>query len=269
MDRQAIVVGQFYPGDAQDMERMIVACASGAGEARMEPTLLAMVPHAGWPYSGPVCCHTLAQANLPDTLLLLGPNHTGQGAPLAVWPDGVWQLPGGGLPVDDALAARLIAQVPGFSADTAAHAGEHSLEVVLPFVRHFNNNARIVPVAVSLRDPAALIAAGEALAEALRGWPEPVGILVSSDMSHYLPHDKAKERDALALQHVLELDAAGLYETVARHRITMCGVLPMTLGLAAARALGASRADLTAYATSGDASGDYTSVVGYAGVLVQ
>ncbi len=269
MNRQAIVAGQFYPGDVREMERMIAACATGAGEARMEPTLLAMTPHAGWIYSGPVCGRTLAQANLPDTLLLLGPNHTGQGHPLAVWPEGLWELPGGGLAVDAFLAARLIADAPGFTADTEAHAGEHSLEVVLPFLRHFNNNARIVPVAVSLRDPEALLAAGEAVASVLRAWKEPVAMVVSSDMSHYLPEDRAKERDSLALQRILELDAAGLYETVVRHRISMCGVLPMTLALAAARALGATEASLVAYATSGDASGDHTSVVGYAGVLVQ
>lgn len=269
MNRRAIVAGQFYPADVREMERMIVACATGAGEARMAPTLLAMVPHAGWIYSGPVCAHTLAQANLPDTLVLLGPNHTGRGERFAVWPEGLWELPGGGLPVDAFLAGKLVAEVPGFASDTEAHGFEHSLEVVLPFLRHFNNNARIVPVCVSARDPKALVEAGEAMAKVLTAWKEPVAMVVSSDMSHYLPEDQAKERDSLALQRILEMDAAGLYDTVARHGISMCGVLPMTLALAAARALGASEAGLAAYATSGDASGDYTSVVGYAGVLVQ
>jgi len=269
MNRRAIVAGQFYPSDVREMEQMIVACATGAGEARMAPTLLAMLPHAGWIYSGPVCAHTLAQANLPDTLVILGPNHTGRGDQLAVWPEGLWELPGGGLPVDAFLAAKLIADVPGFTADVEAHVQEHSIEVTLPFLRHFNNNVRIVPVSVSARDPKALTAAGEALAGVLGEWKEPVALVVSSDMSHYLPENQTKERDSLALQRILEMDAAGLYDTVARHGISMCGVLPMTLGLTAARAMGATETSLAAYATSGDASGDYSSVVGYAGVLVQ
>nr|WP_235695915.1 AmmeMemoRadiSam system protein B [Alkalidesulfovibrio alkalitolerans] len=268
MDRTPIVAGQFYPGQSNDLERMIVACATGAGEADMAPALLTMVPHAGYVYSGQVCGRTLAQANLPDLLVLLGPSHTGRGAPLAVWPDGVWELPGGGLPVDTPLAAHLAQMVPGFSADTAAHLGEHSLEVVLPFLRHFNNATRIVPVAVAARDKDALIQAGKGLAKTLAAWPERAAIVVSSDMSHYLPEDKAKERDALALENVLAIDPVGLYDTVIGHGISMCGVLPMTLGLAAVEELGATSARIAAYATSGDATGDHTSVVGYAGVII-
>ncbi|EPR44245.1 UPF0103/Mediator of ErbB2-driven cell motility-containing protein [Desulfovibrio sp. X2] len=268
MNRRPIVAGQFYPTDVHELERMIVTCAEGAGESEMEPTVLAMVPHAGYIYSGQVCGQTLAQANLPDVVVLLGPNHTGRGAPLAVWPDGAWELPGGGLPVDESLAAAIVGAGHGFRADTAAHEHEHSLEVVLPFLRHFNNNIRVVPVAVSARSPESLLEAGQALAEAMAALPDRAAIVVSSDMSHYLPHDKAKERDSLALERILSFDPEGLYRVVADHGITMCGVLPMVLGMHAARVLGAQNARLAAYATSGDASGDYTSVVGYAGVLM-
>ncbi|WP_029898386.1 AmmeMemoRadiSam system protein B [Desulfohalovibrio reitneri] len=268
MNRRPIVAGQFYPADVQGLERLVLECARGAGEPDAEPTMLAMTPHAGYVFSGPVAGKTIAQANLPDTIVLLGPNHTGMGSPMAVWPEGTWELPGGGVEVDAELAAYLIDKVDGFESDSRAHEREHSLEVVLPFLRHFNNNVRVVPVAVAERDPRRLLRAGEQLAEALRGSGRDAAMVVSSDMSHQLPQEEAKRRDSLAIDKILEFDPEGLYRTVAENDITMCGVLPMTLAMRAARELGAENARLVEYRTSAEASGDYSHVVGYAGVIL-
>jgi len=269
MDRQPVVAGQFYPGSTRALDaevRRFLSAAPAAPDAA--PTLLAMVPHAGYVYSGGVAGQTLGQARLADTLLLLGPNHTGQGRALAVWPAGRWLTPLGALAVDEVLASRLLAGEPRLAADFAAHLQEHSLEVVLPFVQARNPRATFVPVAVSERSLPALEAVARGMAAAIREEGRPVSIVVSSDMSHYVTHEQAKERDGLALGPMLDLEPGRLYEVVRRYGISMCGVLPMTLGLFLARELGASAARLAAYATSGEASGDYRRVVGYAGVLV-
>jgi len=267
--RQPVVAGRFYPADPAALARETAAYLAEAGEPSPRPTILAMAPHAGAVYSGPVAGKTLGAANLADTLLLLGPNHTGRGARLAVWPDGAWRIPGRDVPVEAALAEALLAAAPGLSPDRAAHLGEHSLEVLLPFVTAVRPDCRIVPVAVAEPRPGVLAETAEAMAGVLAAWPDPVSIIVSSDMSHYLPEAAAKKRDSLALARVLALDPQGLFDVVRREDISMCGVLPMTLGLLIARALGATSARLAAYATSGEVSGDFDQVVGYAGVIVE
>jgi AmmeMemoRadiSam system protein B len=268
MNRQAVVAGQFYPGQPRVLADTVASFLAAAEAKDAAPTIAAMVPHAGYVYSGAVAGRTLGSANLAPTVVLLGPNHTGLGRPLAVWDEGLWELPGGGLMVDETLAASLIDAVPGCAADYEAHVHEHSLEVVLPFLSALNPATRIVPVAVSERRPEALITAGKALGAALLAAGRPVSLVVSSDMSHYVTQAQAKARDSLAVERMLALDPAGLYEVVRAKGISMCGVLPMTLALAAALEMGATSARLAAYATSGEASGDFERVVGYAGIVI-
>ncbi len=269
MNRQPIVAGQFYPGDSAALHKQVQDYIAHAKDPGDKPTILAMAPHAGYIFSGPVAGLTLGQANLSELVVLLGPNHTGSGAPLAVWPDGAWTFPGGSLPVQEDFVQAIISKFAGFTPDAAAHVNEHSLEVMLPFLHAVKPTARIVPIAVAERNMHTLTDAGKALAAVIREWPEPVSILVSSDMSHYISQDQAKEKDRLALDHIEQLDPDGLYHTVLNNRISMCGVFPMTLGLTAAKELGATQARLVAYDTSARASGDYAKVVGYAGVLAQ
>ncbi len=268
MNRRPVVAGQFYPGDAADLSTVVSGLLAKAGPRAAEPAILAMVPHAGYVYSGEVCGKTLGRADLAETILLLGPNHTGRGERLAVWPAGAWEVPGCALPIDRALTEALLDADPAFQPDMNAHLGEHSLEVLLPFLCALDENTRIAAVTVREGSPKALAAAGVAAAEAVRSLGRPVSIVVSSDMSHYLPHEEARRMDAMALEKIAALDPEGLYAVVRERNISMCGVLPMTLGLHAARELGAASAELIAYATSGEASGDYARVVGYAGAVV-
>jgi len=270
MDRQPVVAGQFYPGLARALDSEVrgYLAAAKPPEGDDRPTLLAMAPHAGYMYSGEVAGQTLGQARLARSILLLGPNHTGQGRPLAVWPGGRWHTPLGAAQVDEALAASFLAADQHLTPDHAAHLQEHSLEVVVPFLQAKAPGFSMVPVVVAERNLETLLAVARNLAVAIRAANRPVSVVVSSDMSHYVTHEQAKERDALAVQAMLDLDPPGLYEVVRRFGISMCGVLPMTLGLALAKELGATRARLAAYATSGQASGDYRRVVGYAGILV-
>ena len=268
MDRQPVVAGRFYDGIADNLNASVDGYL-GLGEGKLaEPTLLAMVPHAGYVYSGAVCGRTLAEANLADTVLLLGPNHTGRGAQMALWSEGNWLMPGGPVPVDEELAAELLAADSRITPDVEAHLAEHSIEVVLPFLQRLNPATRIAPISVSLSSLDVLRQVGEHIGQALKVLGRPVSMVVSSDMSHYISHEDAKKRDAMAIEEAVKLDPAALYGTVRANNITMCGVLPMTVGLFAALELGATKGELVTYATSGEVSGDYDQVVGYAGVLV-
>jgi len=266
-DRQPAVAGQFYTTDAEALLAEVkgyLAQAQPKDEAR---TILAMAPHAGYYYSGVITGVTLGQANLADTVLLLGPNHTGLGKPFAVWPDGRWLYPGGSLQVDAELAALLCEEEPLLTPDTLAHQREHSLEVMVPFLAALNPKTRIVPVSVSHPSLDTLIGVGKNIGRTLRGLARPVSILVSSDMSHFVTHDMAKEQDSQALEPALHLDAVRFFETVRGGNISMCGVLPMTVGIVAALELGATQTEITGYATSGQVNGEMRRVVGYAGML--
>lgn len=268
MDRNPVVAGQFYPDNPTALWDMIDQYHALAEEKRQAPTLLAMVPHAGYVFSGPVCGKTLASANLHPTVLMLGPNHTGMGAELSLWNKGDWLFPEGKMPIDTRLAEALLAAEPRLMPDRGAHVREHSLEVIVPFLHRLNSDTTIVPVAVSASSLQTLELVGRSMGRALREFERPVSIVVSSDMSHYISHEQAKQRDSMALEAALQLNPAQLFSVVRENRISMCGILPMTLGLFAALEMGAETADLCAYSTSGDVSGDYDQVVGYAGLLV-
>lgn len=267
-DRQPVVAGQFYTNDADALREEVLGYLSQAQPKDEAHTILAMAPHAGYYYSGIIAGVTLGQANLGETVLMLGPNHTGLGKPFAVWPDGRWLFPGGKLAVDEELATLLLEQEPQLKADTLAHQREHSLEVMVPFLAAINPETRIVPVCISHPGLDTLLAVGKSIGRALRGFSRSVSILVSSDMSHFVHHNIAKEQDSRALDPALHLDPVRFYETVRGGDISMCGVLPMTVGIAAALELGAQETELTGYATSGQVNGEMGRVVGYAGLLV-
>jgi len=268
MERQPVVAGQFYDAQPEKLHAMVDAFLGLGKDKGEERTLLAMVPHAGYVYSGAVCGKTLGMANLEQTVLLLGPNHTGRGERFSVWNEGDWNIPGGSVSFDSALADALLASDAHLKADTAAHMDEHSLEVILPFLHRLEPNTTIVPISISSSSLDSLRQVGQAIGQTLKMFDRPVSIVVSSDMSHYISHDEAKKKDSQALEAVVTLDPAALFNTVRGNNISMCGVLPMTTGLYAALEMGATKGELVAYATSGEVSGDFDQVVGYAGVLV-
>lgn len=264
--RKPVVAGRFYPGNAEALRRFL-AEATPSAAAPLEALAL-IAPHAGYVYSGGVAGQVFGAVKIPDTVLLLGPNHTGKGARAAIDSQGAWETPLGRVEIDTALAEALKAACPLFTEDDQAHAFEHSLEVQLPFIQYLNPKARIVPIAFMLRSAGDIQAAGVAIGRVLKEWPSPVLIAVSSDMTHYEPAEVARQKDGLALDEVLALNPQGLLNTVATHRISMCGVIPAAVMLWAVRELGAREARKVAYANSGEASGDFGSVVGYAGVAI-
>jgi len=268
MSRQPVVAGRFYDADPVKLNTMVDGFLELAEEKREERTLLAMVPHAGYVFSGAVCGRTLATANLESTILLLGPNHTGQGDRFSLWAEGGWDIPGGTVSVDNELASAVLEASPMITANTAAHMGEHSLEVIIPFLHRMNPATTIVPMAISAHVFEDLESVGKAIGQVLRGFERPVSIVVSSDMSHYISDDEARKKDGMAIGAAATLDPRMLFNIVRENDISMCGVLPMTTGLFAALELGATKGELVSYATSGEVSGDFDQVVGYAGMLV-
>lgn len=264
--REPVVAGAFYPMDRATLERQLDQLV--AADPERHRLIACVAPHAGYIYSGGVAGKLFGHLELPRRILVLGPNHTGIGAEAAIAPHTRWDTPVGSQEVDRALADLLIAADSTFALDADAHWREHSVEVQLPFIRRRRPDALVLPVCVKHLDLARCLRLGAAIAAVANELEEPLGIVASSDMTHYRPEDIARDQDHLAIRAALRRSPEDLYETVHREGITMCGVIPATIALAAANLMGACGAHLAAYATSGETSGDFASVVGYAGICI-
>jgi MEMO1 family protein len=264
MDREPAVAGRFYPGRKDDLTREAVGLL--ADTSRAAPAVAVLAPHAGYMYSGRVAGATYARVEVPERVVVLCPNHTGLGERVALWPGGAWRTPLGRVPIDPELTAALRA-CPGVRDDRTAHLAEHALEVQLPFLQLRRPDVALAALCLGHLSADACVALGDALAHALLA--RPALLVASSDMSHYISADEARRKDAQALDRFLALDARGLFETVEREDISMCGFIPATVVLAAARGLGALSAELVQYANSGDVNGEHERVVGYAGAVVR
>lgn len=264
--RESVVAGTFYPKDRSTLEKMLGEFCSPL-ESPKKVTAI-MVPHAGYIYSGKIAGEVYRRIKVPDTAIVLCPNHTGTGKKIAVWPEGGWKTPLGELCVDADLARKILGAVGEDSGDDRAHAYEHAIEVHLPFLQMRNPYVRIVPIALGPLTLDRCEHIADALAQAMRARDGECLLVASTDMSHYIGAEEAKKKDALALKEVERLDGRLLYQTVIQHDISMCGFIPTTCALMASKKLGASRAEIIAYGNSGDTTGDYRSVVGYASAII-
>lgn len=266
MVRSPAVAGQFYPANPSILEKEV---SSYTKEVKRENALGVISPHAGYIYSGKVAGGVYSRINIPKDVIIIGPNHTGLGEPEAVMTSGTWHLPGGDVAINTDLAGAIVENSKYLKDDHLAHLNEHSLEVQIPFLQRFRKDIRIVPIAMMSMDYAICQDIGHAVAMAVKSFKEPVLIVASSDMTHYESDKTAREKDKKAIDRVLALDPEGLLKTVRENRITMCGVIPATIMLIACKELGAKKAELVDYATSGETSGDYEQVVGYAGMIIK
>lgn len=266
--RNPVVAGQFYPSSAEALKKQIGRFL--AGTAQKQEVIACMMPHAGYVYSGPVAAAVASGIAIPDTVILLGPNHTGYGKQFSIMLEGTWRTPFGDLEIDTELARSILARSKHLEEDSRAHEFEHSLEVELPILQYFRNDFSIVPIAIMSEDEAVLCNIGDEIASVIRERKEKKSTLIvaSSDMTHYEPQAAAEGKDKEAIGAILELDEQKLTRNVRRLGITMCGYAPVVIMLRAAKALGAKHAKLVKYQTSGDVSGDYDNVVGYAGITI-
>ena len=264
MNRAASFAGSWYPDNSNDIVQFVDL------KAKTKHGLGAVCPHAGWVYSGRTAGMVYSKLTPVSTYIIIGPNHSGLGAPVSIYAEGAWDTPLGPLEVDKELAVEIRERDRFAMFDTVAHKQEHSIEVQLPFIKLFNHHAKIVPIALGDYNPDTCARLGNAIADALKAMhrEQDTLIVASSDMSHYLSVEYAKAADKPALDHILKLDPAGLLKVVSENDISMCGSGPVAVMLHAVKAMGATKAELVNYTNSGDISGDYLQVVTYAGIIV-
>jgi AmmeMemoRadiSam system protein B len=269
MSRIPAVANMFYPGDKDRLSRELDSFVTPVSEPRK--VIAAVSPHAGYMYSGGVAGAVFSQISIPDTVVILGPNHRGIGASAALSASGVWEMPLGSVPINEELAKSILkvsTSVIRIEDDPGAHTMEHSIEVQVPFLQFLRPEVSIVPIGLSHLTYDACREIGQVVVEGMQSYDKEVLLVASTDMTHYESQQAANTKDKLAIDRVLDLDPRGLYETVSQHGISMCGVIPTTIVLESCKLLGANRAELVQYATSGDVTGDYAQVVGYAGFIV-
>jgi AmmeMemoRadiSam system protein B len=272
--RAPVVAGRFYPGARGELERLVrelLDAAAPAPPAVPATACAAVAPHAGYVYSGLTAAHVFARLDVPPLVVILAPNHTGVcGAPggASLWAAGAFRTPLGDAAVDEAFGARLVAVCDLVAPDPEAHRAEHAVEVEVPFLQLRRPEVRIVPLVLAWDEWEGCRILGAALARLVREWPERVLLLASSDLNHYEPAAVSEPKDRRALEALAALDGADLLVRCRRERISMCGRAPAATVCAAARALGAARADVVHYSHSGMVTGDEDAVVGYGGVVI-
>ena len=263
--------GRFYPADPAALAQAVRDLLAAVRAPAPSPARAALAPHAAFPHSGVTAAAVFARIALPRLVVILAPNHTGvceaRGG-VSFWGAGAFHTPLGPIPVDEALGDALLEASALVAVDRAAHRAEHAVEVELPFLRHCRPDVAIVPLVLAWDAWETAQSLGEALARVVAAWPEPVLLLASSDLNHYEPAAVSERKDAQALAAVRDLDGAELLARCRREKISMCGRGPAATVLAAARALGAARADVVDYRHSGWSTGDDRAVVGYAGVVI-
>jgi len=265
MVRDPAAAGYFYPGTKAALRRDVERYLSEVSDKIKAIGI--MSPHAGYPYSGPVAGATLSSVELKDTCIIMGPNHTGEGKPFSIMTQGVWRLPSGDCEIDSVLAKSILVNSDHLEEDEAAHRREHSVEVQIPFLQALKSGIKIVPIVIADAGLEVYRSIGKSIAKSLKEKYAAM-IIASSDLTHYEPYDAAVRKDKKAMDAVLNLDEAGLLKVIREHDISMCGCAPVCVMLSAAKELGAAKAKMIKYSTSGETTGDYTSVVGYGGIVV-
>ncbi|MCP4228619.1 MAG: AmmeMemoRadiSam system protein B [bacterium] len=261
--REPIVAGSFYPASREALSKLAADYASGTAAASEGYGGLA--PHAGYVYSGATAGKLFSSLKLADTVILLGPKHNYAGAEYAVWESGAWETPLGAVDIAEDIAAEILTHDSPLIADQSAHLPEHSLEVLLPFIQTVKPDAKIVPIAVGPMNENARLRMASAIAKTLAERGD-CSIIISSDMSHYVSAHVAERLDNLAIEQMAAMNPAGLITTVKDNHISMCGVWSAALGMTIMTELGASEGELVHYTNSGEVSGDFGHVVGYAAI---
>ncbi|MEM0118642.1 MAG: MEMO1 family protein [Conexivisphaerales archaeon] len=276
-NRQPAVAGQFYESDAESLRRQIEGCFKhnlGPGrlpdrsdESDSESVVATVNPHAGYMYSGPIAAHSFIKLSGKKSQLfvIIGPNHFGIGSGVAAPQSDEWITPLGSAKVDVKAARELMMLSRMVDMDDSAHWREHSIEVQVPFLQFmFGENFTILPISMAMQDKETAEHLGRSVASLLS--TRSATLIASSDFTHYEPHKVAEERDKKAIELILSFDIDGFYRYIEEVNLTMCGFGPVASVMYAAKRLGAQKAMLLSYATSGLTGGDMKSVVGYASI---
>jgi len=265
MLRMPAVAGRFYPSDPAELTALVqhyTEQEKGKVEAKA-----CLVPHAGYVYSGAVAGAVLGRLALPNKILILGVRHYPRGEKAAIWSSGAWRTPLGDVTINEGLAEELKKACPALREDSVAHSAEHSLEVQVPFLQVLAPEFTFVPVALGTVRLEELVEIGEGIGSVLASARERILLLTTSDLNHYENDAVTRLKDGKAIEQMLARDARGLYEVCRNEEISMCGLGPAVAMLTALQKMGASEAELVRHATSAEVSGDFSAVVGYAGMI--
>jgi len=276
--RRPIVAGQFYEGDAEALKSQIENCflhkfgprqlpkVDGAGSRKIVGLVC---PHAGYIYSGPVAAkayYELASDGRPDTIVILGPNHTGHGSGLAIVNEGSWRTPLGNVEIDFETANRIIEETGIIDVDNTAHRFEHSIEVQLPFLQYiYGNEFKFVPIAFLMQDLQSAVEIGKGLTRVLS--EKNAVVISSSDFTHYEPQASVNKKDFAVLKAIENLDVKELYSIIEKQDVSACGYGPIATLMTLSKALGVKNAVVLSHITSGDIIEEFSSVVGYSAVV--
>jgi len=278
--RKPTVAGSFYDGDTKSLNIQIENCfLHKLGPGKLPSTIIKgerkivglISPHAGYMYSGPVAAngfYKIALGGKPDTIIILGPNHRGFGEDISIMAEGKWETPLGELEIDTDIAEKILKNSKIIRNDPKAHQYEHSIEVQLPFIQYiFGKNIKFVPICMTRQDINTDIEIAESICSSVTG--KNILIIASSDFTHYEPQEYAENADKQAINAILNFDPKRLYDMIYQQNLSMCGPGPITVMLNICEILGAKKAELLKYATSGDITGMYDQVVGYASIIIR
>ncbi|MCM8825724.1 MAG: AmmeMemoRadiSam system protein B [Candidatus Omnitrophica bacterium] len=266
--RKPSVCGYFYPGSRdkliEDLKKYIVSDE----EKKTSPKGI-ICPHAGYIYSGKTAGKVYGRIEPAETAIIIGPNHHGYGEPYAIDESDLWETPLGNIEIDDELRRKLLEKSRYLQPDSTAHIPEHSIEVQIPFLQFLNPSVKIVPVLISsMYDANPWYEIGYTIGLVISGIKRNVIVVASSDFTHYEPAEQAEKKDKKAIEKIVKLDEDGFLKVVSEYEISVCGFAPITVVITASKILGAKEGLLVDYTNSGDVSGDFEQVVGYAGIIL-
>ncbi|MCF6157424.1 MAG: AmmeMemoRadiSam system protein B [wastewater metagenome] len=266
MIRKPAVAGSFYSSDADQLKSDIEGFT--VKDCPKQVVLGIVSPHAGYLYSGRVAGNLYSRIIIPDTVVILAPNHTGNGAPYSIWPSGSWNTPLGDVQVNEEIVDEIVLACDLIEKDSEAHIYEHAAETQIPFVQYFNPHVSVVIMVISPGGMRDIKNIGKCLSSVLlRSCPNAL-VIASTDMTHYESQISVNRKDKIAINEILALNENSLYNKAYSMRITMCGIYPTIAMLTCSKERGAKGAELVRYETSGVVTGDYERVVGYAGIMI-
>ena len=274
--RPPAVAGTFYNLDPEMLKKQINSCFKhklGPKTMKKEKVLSAIVPHAGYVYSGPVAAWVYSRIEKAN-YVIIGPNHTGVGEKFALMKNGLWKTPLGEVAISEQMAEKIKKECKILEYDVLAHQYEHSIEVQLPFLQfRFGSDFKFVPISIlnefadeTLLESCKLI--GKGIANAIKSEKDRWIVLASSDFSHYVPHQTAKRIDKDLIKSIIRLNSKEFFEKINEKDASVCGFGPIAIAIEVAKNLGAKRGKLLKYATSGDITEEYGAVVGYAAIIL-
>lgn len=272
--RTPAVAGMFYPGEKNELKQSIKeSFLHKFGPGKIPPSNTKkkiygiICPHAGYMYSGPIACQSFyaISSDLPELFFIIGPNHWGIGRNVATMKNSKWQTPLGEVEVDSEIAEEISKSASIIEIDNFSHSREHSLEVQIPILQEIATNFKIVPIA--LIDQSKDVAYEVGLAMAKIAKKKKTIILGSSDFTHYESNEFAHEQDTALIEPILRLDVDEFYHVLHKRDVTACGYGAIASTMIACKELGATKGELLKYATSGDITGETSSVVGYGSII--